>query len=53
MASEKAAVQTTEKKENFESVIIRSFLNLEKIDVDLYRYSNEFFILEVFAELKT
>ncbi|XP_025076127.1 acyl-coenzyme A thioesterase 8-like isoform X2 [Pomacea canaliculata] len=37
MASEKAAVQTTEKKENFESVIIRSFLNLEKIDVDLYR----------------
>ena len=29
--------QTTTNAEDLESIITRSFLNLEKIDVDLYR----------------
>ncbi|KAK7115238.1 acyl-coenzyme A thioesterase 8-like [Littorina saxatilis] len=31
------AVQTTENDEDLESIITKSFLNLEKIDVDIYR----------------
>ncbi|KAK7505850.1 hypothetical protein BaRGS_00003121 [Batillaria attramentaria] len=35
--SPSAFEQTTENEENLESIITKSFLNLEKLDVDLYR----------------